>query len=195
MPHIKTTKKCYHANDPIFSKDDYNSGDGMMTSVWGPSLWHSMHIISFNYPTNPTKKDKENYMKFYKSIKNVLPCRYCRDNLKKNLMKLPLTMDIMHNRESLSKWVYELHEAVNTMLGKNSGLTYEDVRTRYEMFRSRCLTPLEEKKLKKKLKTKKREKGCLKPLYGVKSKCVLNVIPKDRKTESFNISPKCVLRK
>jgi hypothetical protein len=35
--------------------------------------------------------------------------------------------------------VYELHELVNTVLGKKSGLCYEDVRDRYEHFRSRCL--------------------------------------------------------
>ena len=39
----------------IFSHDEFNSPDGMLTSVWGPSLWHSLHTISFNYPNNPTK--------------------------------------------------------------------------------------------------------------------------------------------
>lgn len=192
---MKNTKKCYHVNDPIFSKDDFNSSDGMMTSVWGPSMWHSMHTISFNYPVEPTKDEKEAYMKFYKSIGSVLPCRYCRENFKSNLKKVPLTMDTMKSRETLSRWVYALHEEINMMLGKNSGLSYEDVRTRYEMFRSRCLTPIEEKKIQKKIRTKKREKGCVKPLYGVKSKCILKVVPKDIKTESFEISPKCILKK
>ena len=166
MP-TKTLKKCYHANDPIFKKTDFESSDGMMTSVWGPSMWHIMHSISFNYSVNPTKKEKMIYMNFYKSIGDVLPCRYCRENFVKNLKKVPLTMDVMKSRDSLSKWVYQLHEAVNMMLGKDSGLSYEEVRTRYEMFRSRCLTPLEEKKLQKKLKTKKRkkERGCVKPLW------------------------------
>ena len=36
----------------IFSQDDYNSGDGMLTSVWGPGMWHYLHTMSFNYPTN-----------------------------------------------------------------------------------------------------------------------------------------------
>tara|TARA_B100001094_G_C18039343_1_gene724202 strand:+ start:268 stop:852 length:585 start_codon:yes stop_codon:yes gene_type:complete len=191
----KTIKKCYHANDPIFTKNDFESSDGMMTSVWGPSLWHSMHTISFNYPVEPSKQDKENYMKFYKSIGDVLPCRYCRENFTKNIKKVPLTMETMKSRDSLSRWVYELHEEINKMLGKDSGLTFDDVRNRYEMFRSRCLTPLEEKKLKKQLKTKKREKGCVKPLYGVKSKCILKVVPRNSKVKSFNVSPKCILRK
>ena len=36
-----------------FKKEDFNSPDGMLTSVWGPSLWHSLHAISFNYPIKP----------------------------------------------------------------------------------------------------------------------------------------------
>ena len=41
-------------NQKTFNNNDYNSKDGMLTTVWGPSLWHSLHTISFNYPTNPT---------------------------------------------------------------------------------------------------------------------------------------------
>ena len=32
--------------------------------------------------------------------------------------------------------VYKLHEEINTMIGKKSGLSYEDVRDRYEIFRA-----------------------------------------------------------
>jgi len=44
----------------------------------------------------------------------------------------------MKSRETFSKYVYRLHEVVNTMLHKTSGLTYDDVRERYEHFRARC---------------------------------------------------------
>ena len=37
-----------------FTKKQYMSGDGMLTKVWGPSLWHYLHTMSFNYPINPT---------------------------------------------------------------------------------------------------------------------------------------------
>ena len=33
----------------VFSENDYNSGDGMLTSVWGPPMWHTLYTISFNY--------------------------------------------------------------------------------------------------------------------------------------------------
>ena len=42
-----------------YSSKDYLSGDGMVTSTWGPALWHYLHTISFNYPTNPSKIQKK----------------------------------------------------------------------------------------------------------------------------------------
>ena len=68
-----------------FSNSELNSGDGMLTTVWGPSLWHSIHTISFNYPVKPTKKEQEHYYKFIMSLEHVLPCRYCRENFPKNI--------------------------------------------------------------------------------------------------------------
>lgn len=170
----------------IFTEKDYNSGDGMLTSVWGPPLWHTLHTISFNYPVKPTKEDKENYYNYFSNLRYVLPCRYCRDNLKNNLKKLPLNKSVFKNRETLSKWVYNLHEEVNKMLNKKSKLTYEDVRERYEMFRSRCL---------QRKPSKNKESGCVDSLYGVKSKCVLNILPKETKCNSIKIDSKCKIKK
>ena len=173
-----------------FTKDDYNSGDGMLTSVWGPSMWHTLHTISFNYPVNPTIKQKKKYFIFFNSLGNILPCRYCRENLKKNLKCNPLNMNTMKNRKTLSMWVYRLHEIINKMLGKKSGLSYNDVRDRYENFRSRCI-----KKSKKEIKKTKKESGCTKPLYGNKSKCVLNIVPKNTKCKTFKIDKRCIIRR
>ena len=195
-------KTCPSKN--VFNKNDYNSSDGMLTSVWGPSLWHSLHSISFNYPVNPTKEQKLQYLEFFKSLKHVLPCKYCRENYKKNIKTVPLNMLTMKSRETLSRWLYELHEEINTMLHKKSNLTYDQVRTRYEMFRARCINDNKgtmkrnRKKTPKKRKSKfknKKEKGCVKPLYGVKSKCVINIVPRNTKCKSFNVDKRCVLKR
>jgi hypothetical protein len=184
-----------------FNENDFNSGDGMLTSVWGPSLWHSLHTISFNYPVKPSNLEKKNYYDFFISLKNILPCRYCRENYVKNIKTIPLTMKTMKNRTLLSKWLYELHEEINKMLGKKSNLSYEDVKLRYEMFRSRCLGN-DSKKYTKSTKSKKSkkkskvlEKGCVNPLYGKKSKCVITIVPKDTKCKTFNIDKQCILKK
>ena len=184
----------------IFSENDYSSNDGMLTSVWGPSMWHYLHTMSFNYPTKPSCRDKRHYRDFMLSLKYVLPCGKCRKNLCKNFEKLPLNNSALKSRETFSRYVYDLHETINTMLDKKSGLSYDDVRERYEHFRSRCTKSLKEMKrvkrlLKKTLRSKEGEKGCVEPLYGEKSKCVLKVVPQTEKCESLELDDKCLKQK
>lgn len=177
-----------------FNKNHFNSGDGMLTSVWGPPMWHTLHTISFNYPVNPTVEQKEDYFNYFKSLKNILPCKYCRDNYVENMKKLKFSKKTMKNRDTFSKYVYELHESVNKNLGKKSNLTYKQVRDRYEHFRSRCLND-DTNTDKSNNKEKVIEKGCTDPLYGVKSKCVLNIVPKNSKKETLKIDSKCKIIK
>lgn len=181
----------------IYTLKNYMSGDGMMTSVWGPSMWHVLHIISFNYPTHPTTDDKHIYKKFITDMVHILPCKYCRSNLKNNFKKHPLTMDKMNNRDTFSRYIYDLHEVVNTMLKKESKLSYCDVRERYESFRSRCLeknahsahTILGNNRTKK---NKKGETGCTEPLWGKKSKCILHIVPRSKKVKTFTVDKNCI---
>jgi hypothetical protein len=177
----------------VFTKKDYSAGDGMITSVWGPPLWHYLHTMSFNYPVNPSAEEKKHYMHFVESLQYVLPCKYCRMNLKNNFKQLPLKMCNMKNRETFSRYVYNLHELVNRMLHKKSNLSYCDVRERYEHFRSRC-TDEQPKlfKVKRNQTKKKREKGCTEPLYGKKSKCIINIVPQEEKGPSIQIDKKCI---
>lgn len=173
----------------IFTEKDYNSGDGMITSIWGPPLWHVLHTISFNYPIKPSREQKEHYYNFYANLKNILPCKYCRDNLVNNLKETPLTLSVLSSRHTLSRWVYDLHESVNKMLGKKSNLSYEDVRDRYETFRARCIKDTKE------IKKTQVESGCVEPLYGIKSKCILNIVPRSSQKNTFKIDSKCKLRR
>ena len=171
-----------------FSKEDYASSDGFLTSVWGPMLWSYLHTMSFNYPTEPTPENKKHYRDFVLNLRHVMPCKYCRMNLVKNLKELPLTVDHMKNRETFSRYIYNLHELVNKMLNKQSGLSYEDVRDRYENFRSRCTIEKPVVVVKK----EPSEKGCTVPLYGKKSKCVIKIVPQEEKQETFQMDKKCI---
>jgi len=159
-------------------------------------MWHFLHTMSFNYPINPTEKDKKNYKHFVLSLRNILPCKYCRINLTNNLKNFPITDKDMKNRESFSKYIYNLHEIVNKFLGKDSGLTYEEVRDRYENFRARCTIDSAKPKVfdfKNGLsEDKAKEKGCTVPLYGKKSKCVIKIVPQDEKCKTFQMDERCV---
>jgi len=185
----KTARSKYRGkSSKVYSKKHYQSNDGMLTTVWGPSTWHLLHTMSFNYPVNPSCDDKENYRNFVLNLVNVLPCGKCRENLKKNFKRLPLTMKQMESRSTFSKYMYKLHEVVNTMLKKKSGLSYQDVRERYEHFRARCA-------LGDKPKKNPDETGCVEPIYGEKSKCVLKIIPQTEKCETFQMDEKCIKKR
>ena len=175
-----------------YKKSDFNSGDGMLTSVWGPSMWHYLHTMSFNYPIKPTNADKKHYKKFILSLQHVLPCKYCRINLKNNFKILPLTDKDMENRDKFSRYIYNLHETVNKMLGKTSGLSFCDVRERYEHFRSRCTLDKPKLLVKKHINKTVKEKGCTEPLYGKKSKCIIKIIPQEKKEKTFQMDKKCI---
>ena len=164
-----------------YSEKEYKSGEGMLTTVWGPSLWHFLHTMIFNYPIEPTNEQKKYYMNFILSLKNILPCKYCRINLTKNFKVVPLKMSSMKDRESFSRYIYTLHEHINKMLGKKSNLSYEDVRERYEHFRARCT-----------VKRVVKEKGCTESLYkGEKSKCIIKIVPQSKKCNTFQMNKSC----
>jgi hypothetical protein len=124
-----------------------------------------------------------------------MPCKYCRINLRKNLKAHPLRQCDLKDRDKFSKWLYGLHEHVNKMLGKKSGLTFCQVRDRYENFRSRC-TKKEIKnkiiKIKSRKKTRKKEKGCTEPFYGKKAKLCLKIVPQENRMKTFQMDKKVI---
>lgn len=184
MTKVNKTIKNRKRRNRKYTKKQYDSKDGMMTTIWGPGLWHALHTISFNYPVIPTRQQKKQYRDFILQLKYVLPCGKCRDNLVKNFKKLPLTYKHMESRYTLSRYVYDLHEHINEMLHKKSNLTYADVRDRYEDFRARCK---DEREVSLNHKTLK-ENGCIEPLKGKKSKCVLKIVPENDKCDTFQIT-------
>tara|TARA_B110000879_G_scaffold186550_1_gene247753 strand:- start:2471 stop:3142 length:672 start_codon:yes stop_codon:yes gene_type:complete len=177
----------------VYTNTEYDSNDGMLTAIWGPGMWHYLHTMSFNYPVYPSKNDKKHYRDFIRNLQYVLPCGKCRINLQNNFKKLPLTMKHLKNRSAFSRYIFDLHELINTMLCKVSGLTYEVVRERYEHFRARC-TKKRQKHTRKRVRFSNvvKENGCTEPLYGEKSKCVLQIVPQTTKCDTLTIDNQCV---
>ena len=183
-------------------KTQYISGDGMLTSVWGPPMWHFLHTMSFNFPNNPSKFNKnynkknntsgyrveDYYIDFILNLTHTLPCGSCRTNLIKNLQDLEFDKNkqkITKNRLNFSRFIYKLHNKVNKMLGKPKYKTYNYVRDKYESFRARCNVT----------KNKNIEDGCTEldmSSYNIKkSKCVLHIVPADTDTKSMIVHKDC----
>jgi hypothetical protein len=110
--------------------------EGLYTQVWGPSMWESLHNITFNYPYNPTEEDKENYYNFFMSLKDVLPCSSCRKNYASHIMEgnTKLTYEVFASRETLTKWLYNLHKLVSSILGYNDDISYEMLCKKHNSF-------------------------------------------------------------
>lgn len=191
----------------VFGKAEYNSGNGMMTSVWGPAAWHLLHTISFNYPVRPTAADRRKYRRFLVSFGAVLPCGKCRQNFKETLARMPLTDAALESRECFSKYIYRLHNDVNARLKKTTpNPSYCDVRDQYEVFRARCGKPPTPPSNAKRLIRQTRrgkgnnkrandEKGCTEPLKGIKTKCLIRIVPKTTRACTFRVHPACSCRK
>jgi hypothetical protein len=86
-------------------------------SVWGPILWHTIHVVALSYPSNPTYGQKRAAKEFYESLSELIPCPICREHYKQHLQKLPLSPHL-DRRDDLFRWTVQLHNEVNTMLGK-----------------------------------------------------------------------------
>ena len=168
------------------SQEDY-SKNGMLVKAWGPPSWIMLHTIAQNYPQEPTQQQKDEYLIFFKSVGNVLPCRYCRESYQLYIKQKStlLCYPVMRNRKTLSKWLYLVHNKVNKKLGVKKEIpTFEEVTEKYESFRSKCGNKSPE------VIEKVVKKGCTDPLSGYRKRCIINFIDVDEngnpiKTNSF----------
>ena len=132
---------------------DTNANNGLMTKIWGPFTWTTLHSITFGYPINPTEEQKQQYKQFLELVGDTLPCKYCRISYKEFITTgcTKLTYDTMKNRNTLTRWMYDIHECVNKKLGVDYGITYDDMVNKYESYRAKCSKD-------------KMENGCVMPL-------------------------------
>lgn len=72
----------------------------MDTRYWGPSGWQLFHLIAFR---------SEHPQEMLLMMKDILPCKFCRESTKQFTHELPMKRDT-------GRWLYELHNKVNDKL-------------------------------------------------------------------------------
>ena len=84
----------------------------MDTRFWGPSAWQLLHLVAHSQQGDP-----EPYELFFNSVKQVLPCKFCRQSTTEFMeTELPL-----HPRvKDTAHWLYDLHNRVNKKLRDQS---------------------------------------------------------------------------
>lgn len=78
----------------------------MDTRFWGPSGWKLLHLICADSSTTGKAP-------FFETIPYILPCKYCRASLTDYYREHPF-----NNAKDLTKWIYTIHDCVNTKLKK-----------------------------------------------------------------------------
>src|SRR3990167_988983 len=97
----------------------------MDTCFWGPDGWKLSHSIVHMFPNNPSNDDKLYYYLFFESFKYILPCIYCRRSFSEYTQKHPI-INCLKNKDSLTKWLYDIHNMVNDKLRKQGYNTKQD---------------------------------------------------------------------
>jgi len=154
--------------------------NGFQSKVWGPSAWLFLHCVTLNY--EPTRHNKKGYKAFFENLKHILPCGTCRDNYSDIIRdgKLKLSYDVFESRETLSKWLFHVHNHIN--IRTKNQLTYSNdkegfkqMKGFYEQFRAKC-------------DNKKKEIGCTKSYHkGKKMRCVILLRPARTKCKSMKV--------
>jgi hypothetical protein len=167
-----------HSRSPkVTSSISQSKDNGMMTKVWGPAGWVFLHSCVTGYPTVIDKKDKQHRKRkketkrFFESIGYVLPCRYCRESYNRFIKELPISRHL-DSRQSLSRWLYRIHNKVNRKLGipRCDIPTFGEVTKRYETYRAKCHRTTKEER------EERLEKGCVVPKDGVRKRCIIKII-------------------
>ena len=94
-------------------------------AVWGPHGWKFIHYVTLGYPNNPDNNDKQNYLNFFESLKNVIPCSICGNHFKEHMKAFPLTDNILSNKKKFIEWGINMHNLVNEINDKRI-FTFEE---------------------------------------------------------------------
>lgn len=112
-----------------------NRDAGISTRAWGNTGWHFIHCVAYNYPRSPSDTDKKKYKTFFRSLAFVLPCSLCSMEFRQLIQTTSFTR-AFKSRKTLTRWVYDAHNAVRQKLKKPVTMTFTEVQKRYESLRA-----------------------------------------------------------
>lgn len=98
-------------------------------TMFGPIYWSVIHISCLTAGKELSDEKYQQMSQFVASLPGILPCLDCQEHLAQNLKTLPF------DRSDPFKWSVNLHNLVNTHLGK----PLIDYETALLFWESKCL--------------------------------------------------------
>lgn len=105
---------------------------------WGPSTWEVMHTITFSYPEDPSPEQQQEAISLFMSMAKMLPCDTCAAHFEQAITETLPIQNHVDSRDSLSRWLVEVHNLVNRRLGKPE-LSYEEAKEIYVNRKNECM--------------------------------------------------------
>jgi hypothetical protein len=145
-------------------------------------LWTYLHLWSKSFPTKPTHAQKLSMSTTLLAILSTLPCNLCVDNASRNLDKVGFATPhtphnlakskFMKSRETFTRFVFDLHNQVSQMLGKDtSGIDFDEVMEDLEIGRAKaCTTKVQRQDGVESGCTEPKYKACKTQIYIVERK-------------------------
>jgi hypothetical protein len=91
----------------------------VMTAVWGPLGWMTLHSVSTIYPERPSQAEKDLMMSWLGLFTDTITCQHCRDHFRAMRLayqaKFPNFLD---TRQSFAMFAFRCHNVVNARLSK-----------------------------------------------------------------------------
>lgn len=103
----------------------------MDVNYWGPHLWKFLHTMVLDSPEVLSKEKQDSFESFFVSLKDTLPCCFCRESYSIILNKFPVK-PFLDTRLGVAYWVYRLHNLVNEKLGKDKRPSFLSVIRTYQ---------------------------------------------------------------
>lgn len=98
---------------------------------WGPAYWYMAHSVTWRYPDTPTEEEKRRMISFFSLLPYLLPCAACTMHFIETVRdQYPLTDDVLKSRDTLTRWLVNVHNSVNRRLHKPE-VDYAEVRRFY----------------------------------------------------------------
>ena len=92
-----------------------DNGEAPTPEAIGWAGWTVLHTTAAAFPNEPTDQHKRDMRDFIRSWSRVYPCSICAYHMRQQLQVMPPDVS---SKRGVSRWMCELHNSVNVLLGK-----------------------------------------------------------------------------
>ena len=101
-------------------------------SIWGPELWTVLHSSAERIGSKSLSRLPGEELRIWStllsSLRYSLPCPQCKKHYTDYFSSHPMPQ---WNKDTMRRWLFELHQRVNEKNGKDNTFTIEQVEERY----------------------------------------------------------------